>query len=163
MRSIRIRVKEPLGEVVVSAPVRISEKYIYDFVQSKSDWIKKQQDYIEQLPKPDVIDRARCKQIMLKHVPELLDKWSKALNVEYSGWKTRFMKTRWGSCNIRTRNINLNVALGHYPIKLLDYVVLHELAHLIEKHHNSNFYAILKHHMPDYVQREKDLKQARYL
>ena len=63
-------------------------------------------------------------------------------------WRTKDMKTRWGTCNVRARRIWVNLQLVHHPRICLDYLLLHELLHLVETHHNAHFYALMTRYMP---------------
>ena len=65
-------------------------------------------------------------------------------------WRTKGMKTRWGTCNIRARRIWINLQLVHHPKICLDYILLHELLHLVEKYHNERFYALMTRFMPEW-------------
>ena len=71
-----------------------------------------------------------------------------ALGVHASGWQLRDMKTRWGSCTPATAKIRINIRLAAYPATCLDYVVAHELAHLLEPSHNARFHAIVARAYP---------------
>lgn len=62
--------------------------------------------------------------------------------------RTKDMKTRWGTCNVRARRIWVNLQLVHHPRICLDYLLLHELLHLVETHHNAHFYALMTRYMP---------------
>jgi predicted metal-dependent hydrolase len=81
-------------------------------------------------------------------IPPLLKKWEKALGVRAAEWGIKKMKTKWGSCNSAARRIWLNLELAKKPAQCLEYVIAHELAHLIERHHNERFIAILDKHLP---------------
>lgn len=72
--------------------------------------------------------------------------------------KLKYMKTRWGSCS-KLRNINLSVKLFFVPIDLMEYVVVHELAHLIEMNHSKRFWKLVEKVMPDYKEKRKMLKK----
>lgn len=65
-------------------------------------------------------------------------------------WRTKDMKTRWGTCNIRERRIWINLQLVHHPEICLDYILLHELLHLVEKYHNERFYGLMTKFMPEW-------------
>ena len=60
------------------------------------------------------------------------------------------MKTRWGTCNIQKRRIWINLQLVHHPEICLDYILLHELLHLVEKYHNERFYGLMTKFMPEW-------------
>jgi len=81
-------------------------------------------------------------------IPPLLKKWEKALGVRAAEWGIKKMKTKWGSCNTAARRIWLNLELAKKPVQCLEYVIAHELVHLIERHHNDRFIAILDKHLP---------------
>lgn len=91
-----------------------------------------------------------------KRIPPLIKKWENSLGVTVKEWNVKKMKTRWGTCNTRAKRIWLSLELAKKPIRHLDYVVLHEIAHLIERYHNARFKSILTDNMPDWraVQRE---------
>ena len=72
--------------------------------------------------------------------------------------KIRKMTSRWGVCNIKNKNITLNLELSKYPIECLDYVIVHELSHLIHPNHSKEFWSIVSKYYPDYKQIRKHLK-----
>ena len=74
-------------------------------------------------------------------VPPLLEKWQAVLGVQVAEWGIKQMKTKWGTCNPEARRIWLNLELAKKPPQCLEYIVVHELAHLIERHHNDRFRA----------------------
>jgi predicted metal-dependent hydrolase len=80
----------------------------------------------------------------------LLEAWQKKMRVEVADWSIRRMKTRWGGCNPRTRRIWLNLELAKKPVRCLEYVVVHELAHLIEPLHSPEFLSVMDRHLPDW-------------
>ena len=79
---------------------------------------------------------------------ELIAKWEPKLGVEVAGYFLQRMKTKWGSCNHRARHIRLNTELVKKPKDLLEYVVVHEMLHLIEPTHSERFVALLSKHYP---------------
>ena len=83
-------------------------------------------------------------------IPELLSKWEPRMGVKVDRFSVRKMSTRWGSCTPQTRSIRLNSELAKHSPECLEYVVVHELAHLIERSHNARFKAILDQFMPDW-------------
>ena len=76
-------------------------------------------------------------------LPEVAARMESALGVRAAGWQLRVMSTRWGSCTPKTARIRVNVRLAAYPPTCLDYVVTHELTHLLEPSHNERFHALL--------------------
>ncbi|RUO43990.1 M48 family peptidase [Aliidiomarina taiwanensis] len=158
MKSIRLRVVPPHGVVKVSAPHGVPLHFIEAFVADKADWVCQQQARIEQLPPPLEIDEAACRAILTTRVPALIAYWQTQLGVVCTGWRVRKMKTRWGSCNIKTGRINLNLVLGALDDALLEYVVVHELVHLHERYHNKRFYTWVEKMLPDWREREAKLE-----
>lgn len=90
-------------------------------------------------------------------VPNLIHKWGGRLDVDVSGYFLQRMKTKWGSCNPRSRSIRINTELVKKPKDLLEYVVVHELAHLIEPSHSERFVAILDRHWPQWRESRAEL------
>jgi len=159
MKTIRLRVIPPHGAVKVSAPYGVPLHFIEQFVADKSAWVREQQTRLQQLPPPLTIDQEACRRTLNKRVPELIAYWQAKLGVNCTGWRMRTMKTRWGSCNIKTGRINLNLVLGALDDALLEYVVVHELVHLHERYHNKRFYAWVEKMLPDWRERESQLKK----
>lgn len=82
-------------------------------------------------------------------LPDVVERMEAALGVRAAGWQLRAMSTRWGSCTPKTGRIRVNVRLAAYPPTCLDYVVAHELTHLLEPSHNERFHALLARAYPD--------------
>jgi len=83
-------------------------------------------------------------------IPLLLEKWQAALGVQVADWGIKRMKTRWGSCNPATRRVWFNLELAKKPVQCLEYIVAHELTHLLERHHDAGFTALLDRLMPQW-------------
>lgn len=95
----------------------------------------------------DVIDewyREQLKQIL----PEIIRRYEKAIGIKVREFGIKKMKTRWGTCNAKARRIWLNLELAKKPIECLEYIVVHEMAHLIEPTHNARFVAVMDKYMP---------------
>jgi predicted metal-dependent hydrolase len=90
---------------------------------------------------------------------ESLGKWQKAIGVELTAWGIKRMKTRWGTCNERVGRIWLNLELAKKPISCIEYVVVHELLHLIEKKHNERFAALMGQHLPKWRSEKAELNR----
>jgi len=93
-------------------------------------------------------------------IPPLLEKWQPLLGVQVADWGIKKMKTKWGSCNIAARRIWLNLELAKKPVQCLEYIVVHELVHLLERHHNERFTTLLETHIPQWRQYREMLKKA---
>lgn len=81
-------------------------------------------------------------------VPQLIAKWEPILGVHVAGYFLQRMKTKWGSCNHRAGNIRLNTELVKKPKDLVEYVVVHEMLHLLEPTHSERFVTLLDQHWP---------------
>ena len=90
----------------------------------------------------------------------LIEKWALQMGVQVNRIFVQKMKTKWGSCNPTTRSIRLNTDLAKKPAQCLEYVVVHELAHLLERHHNERFIALMDTHMPHWRQHRATLNQS---
>ena len=97
------------------------------------------------------------KSLLHEAVPPLIQKWECKLKVKVTGYFLQRMKTKWGSCNHRAGHIRLNTELVKKPKDLLEYVVVHELAHLLEPTHSERFAAILDKHWPTWREARTEL------
>ena len=88
-----------------------------------------------------------------------LPKWESITGLHCNSWQTKYMTTRWGTCNVNTRKIWLNLQLAKKPIEHLEYVILHELAHLKVRNHGKDFVAILNQYMPYWRETKKQLNE----
>ena len=88
-------------------------------------------------------------------IEHYLPLWSELTGLVPSAWSVRDMTSRWGSCNTKTRKINLNLQLAHYPLVCLEYVILHELCHIRVHWHGPDFKALLDQYMPDWKARKR--------
>jgi predicted metal-dependent hydrolase len=94
-------------------------------------------------------------------IPLLVRQWEPILGVRVADWNVKQMRTRWGTCNIRARRIWLSLELAKYPPACLEYVVVHELVHLLERGHNAKFYGFMDKYLPDWRVRKKELNRRR--
>ncbi len=90
---------------------------------------------------------------------EVTEKWIKILELQINHISIKLMRTRWGSCNYKKKYINYNVELIKRSVEEIEYVVLHELAHIIHPNHSKQFYLYIEQYMPDYRKIEVKLKQ----
>ncbi|MBS6395642.1 MAG: M48 family metallopeptidase [Clostridiales bacterium] len=93
-------------------------------------------------------------------LPALFSKWEPLLGVKCGRVTIRDTRSQWGSCNTRNGNISISLWLGAFPEECIEYVVVHELTHLLEPGHNDRFYSILDQHYPSWRQCRKQLKQT---
>lgn len=90
-------------------------------------------------------------------IPDLMLKWEGLIGVKCSSFYIRNMKTRWGTCNVRNKRICFNLQLAKKPFRCLEYVVVHELVHLLEGSHNHIFKRYMDLFLPDWRERKKEL------
>lgn len=90
-------------------------------------------------------------------VPPILKKWEAALGVEVAEWGIKRMKTKWGSCNAEARRVWLNLELAKKPPECLEYVIAHEVAHLVMRKHDDRFVSLMDRHMPKWRAYRKQL------
>jgi predicted metal-dependent hydrolase len=91
---------------------------------------------------------------------ELLEAWQKRIGVGVESWGIKRMKTRWGTCNQRAGRIWLNSELAKKPVACIEYVVVHELVHLIEKKHNDRFIGLMSRHLPKWRSSKEELNRS---
>jgi predicted metal-dependent hydrolase len=99
------------------------------------------------------------KSLLHEAIPPIIEKWEPRLGVSVNGYFLQRMKTKWGSCNHRAGNIRLNTELVKKPKDLLEYVIVHEMAHLQEPTHNERFVAILDKHYPTWREARVELNE----
>ncbi|MBD2096821.1 M48 family metallopeptidase [Trichocoleus sp. FACHB-591] len=92
-------------------------------------------------------------------IPDLLSHWQSIIGQQVSNWGIKKMKTKWGSCNIDQRRIWLNLELAKKPTECLEYVLVHELVHLLERHHNERFKAHMDKYFPQWQRSQDVLKR----
>lgn len=215
IKNIYIRVKPDLN-IYVTAPKRVSKKYIYELLENKKDWIEEKKENIKKknsydISKKELIDGdkiyylGKCyelnilkskkeniiingniinmyvnikedekfinantkrkyklletwyKEEALKLFDTLLKKYCLIMSLEIKGFTVKKLKSKWGSCDTLKKHITLNIELMKYPIIISEYIVIHELAHLIEANHSKKFYEIIKKYMPEYKKVKKIL------
>lgn len=93
-------------------------------------------------------------------VPDLLSRWQPIMGVHVADWGVKRMKTRWGSCNVRDHRVWLNLELAKKPPRCLEYVLVHEMVHLLERNHNDRFKSFMDRFLPQWRLRRDELNQA---
>lgn len=81
-------------------------------------------------------------------IPELIEKWEEKIGVKANGWGVKHMRTKWGTCNTEEKRIWVNLELAKKPKNCLEYIIMHELVHLLERNHNDKFIALMNRFMP---------------
>jgi len=92
-------------------------------------------------------------------IPPYISKWEKTLGVEVKEFAIKKMRTRWGTCNPIAKRIWLNLELAKKPIECIEYIVVHEMVHLLERSHNEKFIAYMNHYMPHWRSLKRELNR----
>ena len=116
-------------------------------------------------PGSDASARARVmqrwhKSLLNEALPPLIQDWEQRLNVRVNAYSFRRMKTRWGTCNPRTKNIRLNTELATKPTHLLEYLLVHEMVHLHVPNHGPRFVALMNRHYPAWREAQTELRRS---
>ena len=158
VRRLNLRIS-PVGEVLVSVPVRVPARRADAFVLDKLAWIEKHRSQPREtlLPMPD---DEMCRGMLCRAVERVYPMVS-PLGVIFPEIRVRSLKSQWGNCHWRQGYITLNRALCRCPQPLRDYVALHELVHFLYHDHGPLFYGCMDRLMPDWKQRRSQLRHYR--
>jgi len=140
------------GVLSIKTPFK-SETFIQNVLQEKSSWIQKQLEKLQnkkQLSLSSLYSEA--------FITQRVEYFAKKMQLTYTKLQFRKMKSRWGSCNSRGE-IVLNSELTKVAAPLIDYVVVHELAHLIHMNHSKAFHSLVQNYLPEAKESRKELKQ----
>lgn len=151
------------GQVTVRAPYRVSRTQIDAFVERNRSWIEKKLDELAFLKENRRViteqERAEGLEAAKQYIPQRVAYYASRMGVSYGRISIREQKTRWGSCSSKG-NLNFNWKLMLMPEEVLDYVVVHELAHRKEMNHSPRFWAVVEAELPDYRQLRLRLKEC---
>lgn len=149
------------GMLTVRAPKTMTHAEVLAFMERKQEWILKHHKRILEQENDRCVltteEQMRFKDIAGRVIPERVQFIAKKMGSQYNRICIREQKTRWGSCSCR-RNLNFNWKLVLMPPEILDYVIIHELCHLVEMNHSDRFWNLVKQYCPDYQQRKKWLR-----
>lgn len=104
--------------------------------------------------------RAWYRDELKARLPDLVASWSSRLGVDPPDWGVKRMRTKWGTCAPEAGRIWVNLELAKKPPRCLEFVVVHELAHLIDRTHGEGFVAVMDEHLPDWRGRRRELNEA---
>ena len=160
-RNLRITIK-PGGVVAVAKPSFVSEQAAENFLVAKASWIIKVLDRMGRrknlLAAGGRRDYQRLAEPARNLVRERLAYFNATYNLKFKRVAIRDQRTRWGSCS-RKGNLNFNYRIVLLPDRLADYIIVHELCHLAEMNHSSNFWKLVAQTLPDYAARRCELRQ----
>lgn len=143
-------------------------RYLLNIIESDTAPIVKikNKKYIDLYIRPQTAQE-KCHEIITewyrvelkKQIPAIISKWEKALNVKVNSWQVKQMKTKWGSCNIDQKRIWINLELAKKPEYCLEYIIVHEMVHLLERHHNDRFIYYMDSYLPNWKQLKVELNK----
>ena len=161
-KTLSIQLKS--GEIIARAPLRMKDKEIYSFIESKKSWIEKNLAKIEEREKAvgdaDPFTAEEIKALAEKAkvvIAERVKYYAPMIGVTYNRITIRCQRTRWGSCSSKG-NLNFNCLLALFPLEIIDSVVVHELCHRKHMNHSPQFYAEIEKVFPEYRRCNKWLK-----
>lgn len=157
VKNINLYIKPPDGRVLVTAPKHLSQEVILQFLSSKEKWIARHHQKMRRQQK-----RQPEKQPITEEQRKILEdliyyywkKWEPMMGVHATDFTIRDMKTIWGSCTTKTGRIRMNLQLARKSPQCIEYVVVHELCHLLEPSHNQRFHRLMTGFLPDWKQRK---------
>lgn len=150
------------GRAVVRAPYGVKKEFIDRFVAEHEVWLararEKQQNRRLAHPEPTDEERKALLAQAREYLPMRVDYWSGIMGLMPTGLKITSARTRFGSCSGKN-SLCFSWRLMQYPPEAIDYVVVHELAHIRHHDHSPAFYALIERYMPDWRERMKPLKE----
>ena len=150
------------GRAVVRAPYGVKKEFIDRFVAEHEDWLTcaREKQQARHLAHPEPTDEERKALIARakEYLPMRVDYWSGIMGLTPTGLKITSARTRFGSCSGKN-SLCFSWRLMQYPPEAIDYVVVHELAHIRHHDHSPAFYALIERYMPDWRERMKLLKE----
>ena len=163
IKNLNLRIARTGEYVEVSAPWHLRDQDIVRFVRDKRPWIDAKLAQASSSPSvlasqaaPEEV--AAWRAVVEACVPALVEAWEPLMGVKAGKLAYRNMTSRWGSCQPSTGRICINVRLALYPPECLEYVVVHELCHLLERGHGPRFKALMDSFMPDWRDRRAKLR-----
>lgn len=154
IKNMYIHIKD--GKVIVKAPEKLKDKYIQDFINKKAKWIyeKLKENKLETSNHEDI--EQNDVERLEKVVKESIKEYSTKLGVAPQKVRIKKIKYAWGSCSSK-KNITINMCLAKKDEKIIKYVVLHEMCHLIYMNHSKDFWNLVHKHMPKYKEYKNKL------
>ena len=150
------------GRVVIRAPMRATGEQIERFVAAHADWIARaqarQRARLAAHPEPDEARRAELIRRAKEELPPKVAYYAQLMGVQPTGLKITSARTRFGSCSGKN-SLCFSWRLMEYPEAAVDYVVVHELAHITHKNHGPRFWALVERYIPDYRARRALLRE----
>ena len=164
-KSLGLEVRDA-NTVLARIPTRVSDRELKAFVENHRSWILEKTEVMAEreekrkstpAPPPELLSKTDRMKIQLK-IGKRVRHYCEAMGVTVGYVTVKDQKTRWGSCSAKG-NVNFNYQLAFLPDELLDYVVIHELAHRRHMDHSRAFWAEVEKYCPDYLERREQLKE----
>ena len=142
------------------------KRYLLNIIESQNSpkIIIREKKYLDLYVKTGTSKQQREKVIkdwyrqeLKNDIPAIIAKWQPIIGVLVAEWRIKFMRTRWGTCNIEAQRIWLNLKLAQKPVNCLEYVIVHEMVHLLERYHNKRFFAYMDKFMPQWQLYKEEL------
>ena len=153
-KTLSVQIKN--GELIARAPLRMKEKDIYTFIDSKKTWFEKHLASSEEAKKAlgeiQPFTKEELKELVVKAkliIPKRAEHYAPLIGVTYNRITIRSQRTRWGSCSSKG-NLNFNCLLVLFPPEVIDSIVVHELCHRKHMNHSPQFYAEIDKVFPEY-------------
>ena len=144
------------------------KRYLLNIIEAQAPLkvVLKNKTYIDLYIRPETSTAKRHKIMnewyrkeLKKIIPELIEKWQKRMDLKVNEWQVKLMKIKWGSCNIEKKRIWLNLELAKKPIYCLEYIIVHEMVHFLERHHNDKFLYYMDTYLPNWKQLRTELNK----
>ena len=159
-RTMSIEIKHGT-DLIVHAPYGVNEADIRKFVIREKNWIEKHMGKVDLMNREWTESQIHSmKERAESLIPELVKKYSDLTGLVPSSVRIGSAKTRFGSCSSKD-SLNFSLYLMAYPDEAIEYVVMHEIAHIKYKDHKKHFYALISVYMPDYKKRNSLLRQRK--
>ena len=164
-KSLGLEVRDA-NTVLARIPTRVSDRELKAFVENHRSWILEKTEVMAEreekrkstpAPPPELLSKTDRMKIQLK-IGKRVRHYCEAMGVTVGYVTVKNQKTRWGSCSAKG-NVNFNYQLAFLPDELLDYVVIHELAHRRHMNHSRAFWAEVEKYCPNYLERREQLKE----
>ncbi len=165
VRSPRVKIMvHPGGQIMVTAPKRVSKARIDELVHSRHGWIKEQQEKFAHLKdrllfRFNPAEYRQYKKEALAYVTDCLQVYNQHYGIKFGALSIRNPRTRWGSCSA-ANNLSFNYKIVLLPSKLAEYIVVHELCHCVQHNHSPAFWKLVAQMIPDYRARRAALKNV---
>lgn len=158
-RTLSLEIK-PDGRIVARAPLRIKDREIERFIDSKEDWIEKHLERLKSIPDAEKLSESEINELTERaraYIPERVEYYARLIGVSYNKISVKPLRSKWGSCTSRG-NLSFNSLLMLTPPGVIDSVVVHELCHRLEMNHSKAFYTHILNVFPDYKIHNKWLR-----